>query len=230
MTLTPAAPARAGQILDSLPLPIDQFHREPRCRVCRNDVVRRKVNDMLAAGASYAFIVRPRGGQRQTRPEGQGDGRLRPHCGRHFPVQNVAKSAYRDILERRAQENRVGFVEGIATALTPLAFFEVVMNMAFRSLVDDDAEVGVETGLRAAEKLQVVFDKRDPGDEIADMRRQVNMILDAVKTVVPEEYWGQIVARLDLEQHPEALDAETEDFDDEDVYDPTEFAEEDDEF
>jgi hypothetical protein len=56
MTLTPAAPARAGQFLDSLPLPIDQFHREPRCRVWRNDVARSKVNEMLAAGAGYAYI------------------------------------------------------------------------------------------------------------------------------------------------------------------------------
>jgi hypothetical protein len=63
------------------------------------------------------------------------------------------------------------------------------------------------------------------------MRRQVNMIADAVKSTVPEEYWAQIAARLDLEQHPEALDAETEDFgDDDDGYDPTEFAEDDDEF
>ena len=153
------------------------------------------------------------------------------HCQRHFPVQDVARATYRQILERRAQENRVDFVAGVATALTPLAFFDILMNKAFRSLVHDDAEVSVETGLRAAEKLQSVLDKRDQGDEIADMRRQVNMITAAVKSVVPEEYWGQIVARLDLEQHPQVLDAETEAFDDdEDAYDPTGFAEEDDEF
>jgi hypothetical protein len=34
------------------------FPLEPRCRVCRNDQVRKKVNDMLATGASYAMIVR----------------------------------------------------------------------------------------------------------------------------------------------------------------------------
>ena len=45
----------------------------------------------------------------------------------HFPVQNIAKATYREILERRAQENEVDFVEGVATALTPIAFFEIVM-------------------------------------------------------------------------------------------------------
>ena len=34
------------------------FHLEPRCRVCRNDVLRKKVNDMLASGASYAMVLR----------------------------------------------------------------------------------------------------------------------------------------------------------------------------
>ena len=52
---------------------------------------------------------------------------IRNHCGRHFPVQNVAQATYREILERRAQENHVDFVEGVATALTPMAFFETVM-------------------------------------------------------------------------------------------------------
>jgi hypothetical protein len=44
------------------------------------------------------------------------------------------------------------------------------MLKAFRRLVDDDAEVSVETGLRAAEKLQAVLDKGDHGAEMADMR------------------------------------------------------------
>ena len=40
---------------------IDRFHAEPRCRVCRNDQVRKKVNDLLAIGASYAMILRALG-------------------------------------------------------------------------------------------------------------------------------------------------------------------------
>jgi hypothetical protein len=37
---------------------INGFHLEPRCRVCRNDILRIKVNDMLATGTSYAMILR----------------------------------------------------------------------------------------------------------------------------------------------------------------------------
>jgi hypothetical protein len=87
---------------------------------------------------------------------------IRTHTTKHFPVQDVARATYRQILERRAQESRVDFVEGVATALTPLAFLELVMNAAFRRLVEDGGDVSVETGLRAAEKLQSVLDKRAP--------------------------------------------------------------------
>jgi hypothetical protein len=37
---------------------INGFHLEPRCRICRNDSMRRKVNDLLATGASYAMVLR----------------------------------------------------------------------------------------------------------------------------------------------------------------------------
>jgi hypothetical protein len=50
------------------------------------------------------------------------------------------------------------------------------------------------------------------GPDIAGTRRQVNKIIDAVKSTVPREMWGDIADKLDLEQHPAALDAETEDF------------------
>jgi len=49
------------------------------------------------------------------------------YCGRHFPVQRVAKATYWDILKRRAGDNRIDFIEGVAAALTPIAFFETVM-------------------------------------------------------------------------------------------------------
>ena len=39
----------------------DGFHLQPRCRICRNDEVRTKVNDLLATGASYAMVLRALG-------------------------------------------------------------------------------------------------------------------------------------------------------------------------
>ena len=144
-------------------------------------------------------------------------------------MEQTARASYRAIVERRAQENRIDFIEGVATALTPLAFYEVVMAKAFNALVDDGTEVSVETGLRAAEKLQSVLDGRERGTDILDLKVQLSQICNAIKSTVPQEMWGGIVQKLEeLEQHPAALDVGTDSFDD--PYDPTEFIDEDDEF
>ena len=67
MSLSHALATPVDEITESSALvPRNGFHLEPRCRVCRNDQVRKKVNDMLATGSSYAIILRaPWGGQRQ---------------------------------------------------------------------------------------------------------------------------------------------------------------------
>ena len=105
---------------------INGFRLEPRCRVCRNDHVRTKVNDLLATGASYAMVLRALGDDNaklEQRDRVTIDS-IRNHTARHFPVQHVARATYRDILERRAKENGVDFIDGVATAITPLAVLE----------------------------------------------------------------------------------------------------------
>ena len=235
MSVSQALATPVDDTLESSALvPRNGFHLEPRCRICRNDSVRGKVNQMLAIAAPYAGIVRALAADNaelDTRDRITLDS-IRTHASKHFPVQSVAKATYRDIVERRAQENRIDFIEGVATALTPMAFFEVVMNKAFRALVDDGTEVSVETGLRAAEKLQSVLDGRELGTEVLELKVQLGWIQAAVKSTVPEEMWDEIVEKLEEfeQQHPEALDVGTDSFDDDDdePFDPTEFAEDDD--
>ena len=65
---------------------------------------------------------------------------------------------------------------------------------------------------------------------MAQVRRQLICIIDAVRSTVPQEMWGAIVEKLDqVEQHPEAIDVGEDDFDADDPYDPMEFIDEDDE-
>ena len=142
MTLPQAVPIHVDEMMESSELAprINGFHLEPRCRICRNDSVRRKVNGLLATGASYAMVLRALGEDNAALDKGDRItiDSVRNHCGRHFPVQSVAKATYRDILERRAGENRVDFIEGVATALTPIAFFETVMVKSYETLVDSN--------------------------------------------------------------------------------------------
>ena len=46
----------------------------------------------------------------------------------------MAAAGLRDILERRARENQVDFVKGVATAITPMAFYETVMVKGYETL------------------------------------------------------------------------------------------------
>src|ERR1700760_745576 len=89
---------------------------EPRCRVCQNDGVRQKVNELLASGATSAMTRRALG-------DAAGDvtaDSIRRHAERHFPVQNAARATYREILERRAVGKNDEFVaRGGATPTPP---------------------------------------------------------------------------------------------------------------
>jgi hypothetical protein len=200
----------------------NNFHLEPRCRVCRNDSVRRKVNDLLATGASYAMVVR-------TLDDDNADldtcdrvtiDSVRNHCARHFPVQNVAKATYREILERRARENEVDFVEGVATAITPMAFLETVMAKSYEALVDSDTAVDVNTGIIAASRLQSILDSQAGKPNLLEIRLQVNRIIDAVRSTVPQDMWADILQRLDTSTAP-AVATAVDDFynnNDDDAY------------
>ena len=88
-----------------------------------------KVNKLLATGASYAMILRA---LQDDNAKLDGHDRVtidsvRNHFARHFPVQNAARAAYREILERRAKEANVDYVNGVTTAITPIAFLECLV-------------------------------------------------------------------------------------------------------
>jgi hypothetical protein len=178
---------------------VNGIHVEPRCRVCRNDQLRTKVNDLLASGASYAMIVRAleddnvklQNGDRVTIDS------IRNHCVRHFPVQNIAKATYREILERRAQENGVDFVNGVASALTPMALYETIMVKGYESLADRESKVDVNTAMVAASRLQALLDARAGQPDVVEFWVQTNRIIAAVKTMLPESSWPELVRRIE---------------------------------
>jgi hypothetical protein len=67
---------------------------------------------MLALGVSYAGILRAHDDENTNldpRDRVTIDS-IRNHTSRHFPVQQIARATYREILERRAEQNQVDFV------------------------------------------------------------------------------------------------------------------------
>ena len=70
------------------------------------------------------------------------------------------------------------------------------MNEAFRRLVDGGVEVSVDTGLRAAEKLQALIDARAGEADMAGMRAEMGRIIEVVRTFIPSERWPEVQAAL----------------------------------
>jgi hypothetical protein len=118
------------------------------------------------------------------------------HCTRHFPVQNVARATYRDILERRAKENRADFIEGVATAITPLAFLETVMVKGYQTLVDEHTSVSYRDGMDAALKLNEITRKDEGAMDRARTLADMGRIIEVVRTFIPSERWPEVQAAL----------------------------------
>jgi hypothetical protein len=186
-----SSPDQAATIAASQQQPTG-FHLEPRCHVCRNDQVRQQVNDLLASGASYAMIRRALG---DVGGDVTADS-IRRHADRHFPVQNVAQATYREILERRAQENSVDFVNGVATAITPMALLETVMVRGYETLVDPATEVDVKTGMVAAFRLQEMIDSHTDQLDWARAQAEMGRIVEVVRTFIPAERWPEVQAAV----------------------------------
>ena len=178
---------------------VEEVRLEPRCRVCRNVAVRHKVNDLLATGSSYAMIVRAldvENSDMDVRDRITIDS-VRNHCSRHFPVQNAAAATYRAILERRAEENRVDFVNGVATAITPVAVLEAIMVKGFESLVASDTRIDANTAMAAATKLQTILDARCGQADIAEVFIKQERIIQCMREFVPPDKIGAMLARLE---------------------------------
>jgi hypothetical protein len=190
-----------GAVATLSPPPNYGIHLEPRCHICRNDKVRQKVNDLLASGMSYAATRRALGS----------DGRdlttdsISRHAQRHFPVQSAARATYREILERRARENSVDFVNGVATAITPMALLETVMVRGYEKLVDPDTEVDIKTSMAAACRLQQMIDSHTDQVDWARTNADIGRIVEVVRAFIPSERWPEVQAALRRDEPVDAV-------------------------
>ena len=121
---------------------------------------------------------------------------IRNHTTRHVAVQQVARATYREILERRAKENCVDFIEGVATAITPLAVLETVMVKGYQTLVDEHTSVSYRDAMEAALKLNEIARKDEGAIDRARMLADMGRIIDVVRTFIPSERWPDVQAAL----------------------------------
>lgn len=176
------------------------FKIEPKCRICRDPTFLKMVNDMLANGMTYSFILRTLQPLNDALPEISDRvslNSIRSHTKNHFNRDSAALKMYREIIETRALEQGVNFVEGAASALTPMAALDIIMNKGLLDIQKRNAEpVSPDTMIRAAKELQAITNSLEDDADAEELRQQFNRLLESVKKNVPEEFWRKIVSDL----------------------------------
>ena len=105
-----------------------------------------------------------------------------------------------------------------------MGYLDIVAQKGFENLVAEDTVVDYETGLKAQLKLEEMQRDGAIEEQIAEMRRDVSILQQAVKDVVPASLMAQIAERIDElkgTSRDDYVEAEVIDDEDDDVgYDP----------
>jgi hypothetical protein len=101
----------------------------------------------------------------------------------------------------------------VATAITPMAFFETVMAKGYETLVDPDTKVDVNTAMIAAGRLQALMQSQSSSNKMAVMWAQMGRIIEVTQQFVPEERREEMLRMLEW-QGPVAVPAPVDEFDD----------------
>lgn len=209
-----------------------QVQTSRRCRICRDDDVRKLINTLHGYGLttrSIVDVVESSGlnGGRSGRDQITYDVIWR-HTKKHFDIDAPAREIYREILARRAAEEGKDIEHGVGSAVNALSYLETIAVRGYQDLIDENTRISYSDGAKAVVKLHELT-RQDAGvQEIAEVMRKMNYVISAVLTAVPEQYHGDILAIIDGKEPPrKAVTAEAEEVDDD--YDPAAFAEDEDE-
>ena len=130
------------------------------------------------------------------------------------PVRHCARELSDSPIElgRQRQPLQIDFVEGVATALTPMALYETIMVRGYETLIAQDTTVDVKTAMLAAGRLQAMVESRAGELSMAEGMVQMCRVIEAVRSTVPESMWPEIRRRLegddDAAEPPEEEDSD----------------------
>lgn len=201
---------------------------EQRCRVCQDPESRSRVNRLLTYGMKVSEIeeyIEDLNAKRGKNNKITYWSLLR-HSERHFNIQDPTNAARRRILERRKAQLADELGDAAAHLLTGMGYLDIVAQKGFEHLVSEDTVVDYETGLKAQLKLEEMQRDGAVEEQIAQMRKDVAMLQQAVRDVVPPSLMAQIADRIDelkgnvKDDFVEAEVLDDEDDDDDVGYDP----------
>lgn len=170
-----------------------------RCRVCQHPDSRQKVNLLLGYGLGPSEILNFVDDINEKRSKNNKItiDSIRNHRQRHFNVQAPTQAGFRRILEKRKAQLSEEFGDAAGSLLTGMAYLDVVSQKGWQHLIEDTTVVDYETGLKALLKLEEMQREGQVEEQIAQMRRDVALLQQAVKDVVDEDVLKEISDRID---------------------------------
>ena len=197
---------------------VDLFRPATNCRVCQTEGASEVANKMLSYGATYRDIMNMLAPLNTRRPKDEPItvASISNHARRHFPLEEAANAVYRKIVEKRAKEAEVDFVNGVGGAVTALGFLEVVVQKGYENVIQEGVSVSPDTAVRAAKELASIEAQRNADDtDIAEVMVKMNEVIQAVREEADPETWERIRSRLSGEEpkvqsRHEAIEAEVE--------------------
>lgn len=192
-----------------------QFKPETRCRICRDTDIKTAVNKMLAAGLTQYDILetlKPYNAS-QAKNNQITHNSLQHHRKEHFAIDKAGAVVFRAIQEKRAQEYNQDFIEGTGTIINALSYLETMQVKGYQTLVNEEYIVDPVVGMQASVKLHELLAKQEGENELAELRRKLNLFINAVKDTVPEKYFSSVVEKVELQFNvvrQQAIEAEVE--------------------
>lgn len=161
---------------------------EPRCKVCKSPH-REHMEDLLMRGMSYTSI----GKFFETLDVDVNRKNLASHKENHM---NLADAALRNVMEKRAREALINVEETEGFIMTKLGMLESMLHKVWKQIADDNIEWkpgDVIQIMQYIEKLEAQHTNVALDELLTDAR----CFSDAVKAVVPQSMWQEIVDRFD---------------------------------
>lgn len=184
-----------------------------RCAVCNaGEQVTAFVNRLIVGGATYAEAHRALSAVNEGRvatgePEIGYQSVVR-HGREHLPAKSAA---VREIVERRARAAGLDVEEGTANIINQAAYAEAMMVKAFQDMANVD--VTPAEGLQAAKFLEQLMRAERGNVGVETAFAELGYLIEAVKEVVPQQYWAAVVAKIDEKRGSKMIDAEVDEFD-----------------
>lgn len=169
-------------------IPINQ----PRCKVCQSPI-RDKIDRLAASGYGSTAIAEEIIGEDPNLSINLQS--LRKNIERHVKQHlRIKERKIRKILENRAMQNGI-LLENIETAFVDeRSLLDILVSQATEQSADPNFRVHMKDALEAI-KIKKEIESSEFSEQIKVMEKQVWAITQAVKDIVPLEYFTQITMR-----------------------------------